>query len=171
VIAPGDDGLSCDVQPAEAAAPAPGPAVALAALLLPGGLGEHKWADRRLVDACSARPGVCPLLVDLDGAVLEAAWANVWLVEGRRLVTPPADGRLLPGVVRARVPAVAERAGLEAGEEPVTLDRLEQAEAVVLTSSVRLVTVAAPAGRRPSSRGVAIADRLRAALRCEDGRP
>lgn len=171
VAVPGDEGLTCDVQPAQPAEPGSGPPVALEPLLLPGGLGEHKWADRRLVDACSARLGACPLLVDLDGAVLEAGWANVWLVEGRRLVTPPADGRLLPGVVRAAVPAAAERAGLEAREEAVSLERLEQAEAVLLTSSVRLVTVAALAVRQPSSRGALIADRLRAALHGQPGRP
>ncbi|HEV2754045.1 MAG TPA: aminodeoxychorismate synthase component I [Solirubrobacteraceae bacterium] len=171
VAVPGDEGLACDVPPVEPAEPGPGSPVALVPLLLPGGLGEHKWADRRLVDACSVRHRACPLLVDLDGGVLEAGWANVWLLEGRRLVTPPADGRLLPGVVRAAVPAVAGRAGLEAGEEAVSLERLEHAEAVLLTSSVRLVTVAALAGRQPSSRGALIADRLRAALRGQAGRP
>ncbi len=169
--APGDDGLTWDVQPAEPAVLGSGAPVALAPLLLPGGLGEHKWADRRLVDACSTRHGACPLLVDLDGAVLEAGWANVWLLEGDRLMTPPADGRLLPGVMRAALLAVAERAGLEAREEPVVLERLEQAEAVLLTSSVRLVSVAALGGQRPSSRGVVIAGRLRDALRGEHGPP
>jgi para-aminobenzoate synthetase/4-amino-4-deoxychorismate lyase len=71
--------------------------------LLPGGLGAHKWRDRRLVDHLSASaPGV-PLLVDGDGSVLEASWGNVWIIEGERLVTPPADGRILPGITRARV--------------------------------------------------------------------
>ena len=166
-VAPGDDGLTCDVPPAERGVLGSGAPVALAPLLLPGGLGEHKWADRRLLDACSRRHGACPLLVDLDGAVLEAAWANVWVLEGDRLVTPPADGRLLAGVMRAALPGVAQRAGLEAGEEPVVLERLEQAEAVLLTSSVRLVTVAALGGQRPSSRGVGIGGRLREALRRE----
>ncbi len=170
-VAPGDDCLTWDVQPAEPAVLGSDDPVALAPLLLPGGLGEHKWADRRLVDACSTRHGACPLLVDLDGAVLEAAWANVWLLEGDRLMTPPADGRLLAGVMRAALPAVAQRAGLEASEEPVVLERLEPAEAVLLTSSVRLVTVATLSGQRPSSRGMLIAGRLREALRGELGLP
>ena len=65
---------------------------------LPGGLGDHKWRDRRLLDALSAlRPGAVPLLVDTDGFVLEAAYANVWIVEGDALITPPADGPDPPG--------------------------------------------------------------------------
>jgi para-aminobenzoate synthetase/4-amino-4-deoxychorismate lyase len=47
--------------------------VRLRTVTLPGGLGEHKWVDRRLLDALVARhPGHLALLVDLDGQVLEA---------------------------------------------------------------------------------------------------
>ena len=64
--------------------------------------------------ARSTRPprrlGATPLILDEDGAVLEAAWANVWAREGDRLVTPPADGRLLPGVARARLLRTRRRA-------------------------------------------------------------
>ena len=69
--------------------------------MLPGGLGRHKWRDRRLLQALAAHsPGTVPLLLDTDGQVLEAAHANVWLVVGQALITPPADGRILPGVSR-----------------------------------------------------------------------
>ena len=74
---------------------------------LPGGLGAHKWRDRRLLEALAAlRPGAVPLLVDTDGLVLEAAYANVWIVEGDALITPPADGRMLPGT---RAPRCSRR--------------------------------------------------------------
>jgi branched-subunit amino acid aminotransferase/4-amino-4-deoxychorismate lyase len=100
---------------------------------LPGGLGAHKWRDRRLLDALAAhRPGTVPLLVDTDGAILEAAHANVWIVEGDALVTPPADGRILPGLTRAALLAGTRGAR----EEPVTLNRLERANAIFLTSSI-----------------------------------
>jgi len=116
------------------AAPASSQPIAVAPVVLPGGLGAHKWRDRALVEALADRLGAVPLLVDADGAVLEAAHANVFVAEGDRLVTPPADGRLLPGVTRARV---IEATG--AVEEPVDLDRLEAADAVLLTSSIALV--------------------------------
>ena len=110
---------------------APGPRERFAPYVLPGGLGAHKWADRRLSEALTAAsPGATPLLLDADGAVLEATWANVFVVEGETTLTPPADGRILPGTHRARIDAV---------EEPIDLDRLEAADAVFLTSALRRV--------------------------------
>jgi branched-subunit amino acid aminotransferase/4-amino-4-deoxychorismate lyase len=70
-------------------------------------------------------------LVDTDGLVLEAAYANVWIIEGDDLITPPADGRILPGTTRA---ALLAHDG--AREEPIDLDRLASADAVFLTSSI-----------------------------------
>jgi para-aminobenzoate synthetase/4-amino-4-deoxychorismate lyase len=105
--------------------------------LLPGGLGDRKWLDRRLVDRLAQRGEGVPLLVDGDGSVLEAAWGNVWAIEGERLVTPPADGRILPGVTRARLLRLAGSLGLTATEEGITLERLREADGVFLTSALR----------------------------------
>jgi branched-subunit amino acid aminotransferase/4-amino-4-deoxychorismate lyase len=128
--------------------------VAIAPVLLPGGLGAHKWRDRALVDALRERHGAFPLFVDVDGDVLEAAASNVFVVERGELVTPPADGRLLPGVTRARILAATP-----AREEPIDLDRLAAADAVLLTSSIALVRVAAGHDAGPAS-----AERLLALL-------
>ena len=88
-----------------------------------------------------------PLLVDLDGEVLEAAHANVWIREGTALVTPPLDGRLLPGTVRARLLADPP-AGHTAREEPVRLERIAAADELLLSSSLRGLHPAALAGGR-----------------------
>jgi para-aminobenzoate synthetase/4-amino-4-deoxychorismate lyase len=105
----------------------------LSPFAIAGGLGPHKWRDRDLLEALAAQaPGAVPLLIDTDGLVLEAAHANVWIVEGRALLTPPADGRILPGVTRAALLA-AERF---AREEPIELERLARADAVFVTSSI-----------------------------------
>ncbi len=114
-------------------APLGEPDLVLAPWTVPGGLGAHKWADRHAVDEATRRLGATPLIVDEDGAVLEAAWANVWVREGDRLVTPPADGRLLPGVTRAWL----LRTEPNTAEEPLTLERLEAADVIVLTSALR----------------------------------
>jgi para-aminobenzoate synthetase / 4-amino-4-deoxychorismate lyase len=126
-------------------APATAQPVRLAPALLPGGLGAHKWLDRRLLGELERRLGAVPLLVDLDGDVLEAAHANVWIREGRTLVTPPLDGRLLPGTVRACLLADPP-AGHTAREEPVTLERAIAADELLLSSSLRGLHAAAPAG-------------------------
>jgi para-aminobenzoate synthetase / 4-amino-4-deoxychorismate lyase len=111
--------------------PAPD-AVTLAPAVLPGGLGAHKWRDRRLVEELGQRLYAVPLLVDLDGDVLEAAYANLFIVEGAHLITPPLDGRQLPGTVRARVLALHP-----AREERLSLDRVAAADELLLASSVR----------------------------------
>ena len=130
VLAGADGAVRITVSPA---GPPPAGTVALEPFVLPGGLGAHKWRDRQLLDAVAAlRPGTVPLLVDTDGLVLEAAHANVWIVEGDDLVTPPADGRILPGTTRAALLGVHDGAR----EEAIELDRLAGADTVFLTSSI-----------------------------------
>ncbi|MGH2889807.1 MAG: aminotransferase class IV, partial [Solirubrobacteraceae bacterium] len=142
-----------------AMAPTASRPVALRAVILPGGLGAHKWRDRRLLDDLGDDP--VPLLVEPDGTVLEAAFANVWLLRGDRLVTPPADGRILPGVTRALLLACAAGLGLSAVEEHVSVEDLRGADAVILTSAARLAVAAAldAAPAEPSALA-----RIRAAL-------
>ena len=130
---PGEPGVAVEAHPIGRIDPE---SVPLAPAVLPGGLGAHKWRDRRLLDELGRRLGAVPLLVDLDGQVLEAAHANVWIREGTTLVTPPLDGRILPGTVRARLLADPP-AGQLAREEPITLERLAAADELLLTSSVR----------------------------------
>ena len=142
-----------------AAEPAPDP-VTLAPAVLPGGLGAHKWHDRRLLDELAERIEAVPLIVDLDGDVLEAAYANVFIVEGTHLVTTPLDGRQLPGTVRARVLALHPTR-----EERLTLDRLAGADELLLASSIRGIHPARLVdGPEPSFH---LGARLRAALRDE----
>jgi para-aminobenzoate synthetase/4-amino-4-deoxychorismate lyase len=134
--------------------------VTLEPVLLPGGLGEHKWRDRRLVEELTRRLGAVPLFVDLDGDAMEAGYANLWVVEGDVLITPRLDGRLLPGTVRARMLA-AMPADLEAREECISLERLRAADEVLLSSSIRGVH---PATLRGSDYGFDTGARVRAAL-------
>ena len=130
------------------AEPATATEVALEPRALAGGLGRHKWLDRPRDTGW--------LAVDLDGEVLEAAWANVWIEDGDgALLTPPADGRILPGITRARLLARPR-----AREARLTLRDLRDARAILLTSSVRLVT---PAGllAEPTVRARELAAKLR----------
>lgn len=112
--------------------------VHLAPLVVAGGLGPHKWADRCLLAQAEAdaAPHV-PLLLDDDCAVLEASRANVFVVRDGVLLTPPADGRILPGVTRRRVVRLAEALGIPVREELFRLDWLWDASEVFLTGSVR----------------------------------
>ncbi|MEX2413832.1 MAG: aminotransferase class IV, partial [Thermoleophilaceae bacterium] len=117
----------------------------LVPVTIAGGLGSHKWADRRLVEAAAARAGegategagTLPLIVDQDGSVLEAERASVFAVIDGALFTPPDDGRILPGVTRARVSELARGLGLEVREAGLSLAALADASEVFLTGSVR----------------------------------
>jgi para-aminobenzoate synthetase / 4-amino-4-deoxychorismate lyase len=160
-VAPGPGSLALVELEATALDGEPQPAL-LAPAYLPGGLGPHKWRDRRLLDRLERRLGAHPLIVDLDDEVLEAATANVWIVEGTTLTTPPLDGRLLAGTVRERVLAVAPAAGLEPRQKPIALERMRAADEVLLSSAIQGVRPAALASER--SRSFEVGARLREAL-------
>lgn len=130
--------LACEahLQPLKRELLRPGPArpVALRSRQLPGGLGPHKWADRSLLGA--GEEGAVPLLCDGE-EVLEAAWANVFLLTGAVLSTPPLDGRILPGITRASLLEIAAGQRVEVDERRIVRDELLDAEEVLLTSSIR----------------------------------
>jgi para-aminobenzoate synthetase/4-amino-4-deoxychorismate lyase len=107
----------------------------LAPRRLPGGMGSHKWVDRRLV----ADPGEADdvLLVDEAGFVLECGSANLFAVWSGEVRTPPLDGRILPGTVRARVLGRLRGRPTRVAEGAIALDRLEYADEVFTTSSIR----------------------------------
>jgi para-aminobenzoate synthetase/4-amino-4-deoxychorismate lyase len=107
--------------------------IVLEPVCLPGGLGPHKWADRRLVNALEHHTAPAePLLCDLDGIVLEATrWALVAELDGA-LVTPPDDGRILPSLgistMHEAIRPVAMR---------LTLSDLARARVIYVVNSVR----------------------------------
>ena len=110
--------------------------VTLAPLVIPGGLGEHKWIDRDIVAGPEA------VIVDLDGTALETTRGTLWIVEGDRLVTPPCDGRILPGVTRDYVLALEE-----ASESEIPYGRLQAADDIFITSAIRGLQRASLEGR------------------------
>jgi para-aminobenzoate synthetase/4-amino-4-deoxychorismate lyase len=153
-VAPnGGSGLVAAVRTAavEAAAVFPGwsRAVELAPLVVDGGLGVHKWADRTLLErAETSAGGALALVIDGDGTVLEASRASVFAVEGSAIVTPPADGRILEGITRRRVLEL-----VPVREEPISLERLLAADEVFLTGSVRGVEPVRACGERAWEEG------------------
>ena len=126
----------------------PPSAVTLRPVLVPRGLGPHKWRDRRLLaslaqppvqDQSSAQdqPSVQEqlLLVDANGDVLETDRGNVFAVEAGVLYTPPLDGLQLPGVTRAAVLRIAAQAGVPVKEAPLTVEDCAAADEVFVTHS------------------------------------
>jgi para-aminobenzoate synthetase/4-amino-4-deoxychorismate lyase len=110
----------------------------LAPVTVPGGIGAHKWVDRRLLDRAQAEllPAL-PLVVDADGAPLETSRGNLFVVHDGAVVTPALDGRLLPGIARARAIEVARTAGIEVIEREIGIEELKSADEVFTTGGVR----------------------------------
>jgi branched-subunit amino acid aminotransferase/4-amino-4-deoxychorismate lyase len=77
------------------------------------------------------------LLVDGEGRIFEGATSNVFLVRGGGLITPPAEGDILPGVLRAKVEELAAAAGIPVAEAWARVADLRPDDGVLLTSSVR----------------------------------
>jgi len=75
------------------------------------------------------------LILNSDGNVTETSSANVFWVENGTLHTPPISDGVLPGVTRRLVIDLAPTLGQAVREESAAPDRLQQAEAVFVTSA------------------------------------
>lgn len=74
------------------------------------------------------------LLEDVDGYITETSMANVCIVEGNRLVSPP-KGAVLEGISLQRTLRVAEHSGIEVRCEAITMARAEAADELLLSGS------------------------------------
>jgi branched-subunit amino acid aminotransferase/4-amino-4-deoxychorismate lyase len=84
------------------------------------------------------------IFVDDEGRMFEGATSNIFLARGGALVTTPAEGAILPGVMRAALERVAEADGIAVVEAYGRVADLRPDDAMFLTSSVRgIVAVAA----------------------------
>jgi para-aminobenzoate synthetase/4-amino-4-deoxychorismate lyase len=115
-------------------------AVRLRPVTVPGGIGALKYRDRRLLAELTRQAGLAPdeqlLLIDATGELLETDRGNLFAVADGVLLTPPADGRLLPGTTRAAIVKAARDNGLKVGFKPLTLDQLQAATEVFVTNAV-----------------------------------
>lgn len=113
----------------------------LVPMVLPGGLGEHKWADRDFTQWEPApglwTPTCDPMFISEQGEILETGKANIFVVLPEGVLTPPADGRILPGVRRATVIEALCAEGVRVQQTRVTLEDLARATEVFITNSLR----------------------------------
>lgn len=64
---------------------------------------------------------------------------NLFVLRGRKLLTPPLSDGVLEGITRRRILALAPAAGLTAAEQSLTPRDLLHADAVFMTNSLRLI--------------------------------
>jgi D-alanine transaminase len=99
-------------------------------MLLPAVLAKREATRRGASEALLVGPG---------GEIYEGASSNVFIVEGRTLVTPAQSTNLLPGTLRPLVSEVAREAGLDVRGEVVSIERIRAADEVFISSTGQLV--------------------------------
>jgi D-alanine transaminase len=94
--------------------------------LLPNVL-AHQQADEQ---------GAYEAILIRDGrSVTECSSSNVFVVIDGQVVTPPTDGRILPGVTRALLLKAAREANYPAREDYLTLEQLCEADEIFVTNT------------------------------------
>lgn len=70
--------------------------------------------------------------------VTECAHSNILMIRDGKLVSPPRDNLILPGITLKHLLMLAGEHGIPTEETPFTLEELEQADEVIVSSSAAL---------------------------------
>jgi branched-chain amino acid aminotransferase len=84
-----------------------------------------------------------------DDQLAEGAITSVFLVQNERLLTPPLDTPVLPGITRATVIDLAVELAIPVREQALTLRDLLEADEVFLTNSLMELVPVVRVGREP----------------------
>jgi branched-chain amino acid aminotransferase len=115
------------------------------------------------------------ILLDAEGYVTECTGANLFLVRGRTLVTPPADA-ILEGITRATVVDLAADLGLVVQEARLTRDHLYVADEAFVCGTAAEIVGIREIDRRPIGDGrtgpvtISLRETYQAAVRGRHGR-
>lgn len=104
------------------------------------------------------------IMLNPQGYVAEASGDNVFIVRGKRLVTPPAWCGSLEGITRRVVMQLAPQVGLDVREDVLTRYDIYTADEVFLTGTAAEIIAVVSADRRTIGEGVPgpVTERLRA---------
>jgi len=81
--------------------------------------------------------------------VTEGSHSNISMIENGVFVTPPTDNLILPGIARANLIKACHALGIPVSETPFTLDRLMNADEVIVSSSGSFCLSASQIDGRP----------------------
>lgn len=76
------------------------------------------------------------IMLNADGFVAESTSGNIFMIKGKRLLTPGIGEGLLAGITRGAVIGLAPRAGLKVVEKRLTVTELKKADEIFLTNSI-----------------------------------
>ena len=80
------------------------------------------------------------LMCNQAGDVVECSQSNFFIVKNRRVITPPLDAGLLPGITRAFVLELAREEGFDGVEDPVSVADVRAADEAFITGTTREIT-------------------------------
>jgi D-alanine transaminase len=107
-----------------------------------------------LANQAAAEAGADEALLYLpDGTITEASHSSVFAVAGGALYTSPRDANILPGITRALVLKLADRAGIPEREESMHRERLDRVEEMFLTGTTYEVLPVTRVDKRPVGSG------------------
>ena len=104
--------------------------------------------------------------LDVEGQAVEGATSTLYAVSGDTIVTAPVSAGIVPGIVRGRVIAIAERDGLVVREAAIAVEELRAADEIFVSSSLRGVVPVTRLDGVPVTAGP-ITARIAAGLRDE----
>lgn len=87
-----------------------------------------------------------PLMLNTRSRVACTGTGNLFVLRGDRLSTPPPSEGLLPGIMRAALLRIAPGLGLQVVEDELMLQDLIGADAVLVTSSLKLLAAVTAIG-------------------------
>ena len=95
------------------------------------------YAEKTLARRAARREG-CEeaILYNIDGRLAEASMANVFIVRGDRLMTPPVEEGALPGTFREHLIRIAADRGIAVQQVPIEDEEIDNATEIFLTNSV-----------------------------------
>ncbi|HEX9639028.1 MAG TPA: aminotransferase class IV [Acidobacteriota bacterium] len=76
-------------------------------------------------------------MLNAAGELAEGTTSNIFVVQGRRLITPPLGAGILEGITRELVLELAAREGIEAREDSLRPEDLFQADECFLTATTK----------------------------------
>jgi branched-chain amino acid aminotransferase len=105
------------------------------------------------------------LMLNTCGAIACASAANIFIIRGDRLETPPVADGALPGTMRAKLLTFAQSAGLTAIETSLFANDVAEADHVLLTNSIQGIVEAGHCdGAALALRAGGAVERLRALI-------
>ena len=97
--------------------------------------------------------GADEAILNRDGNITEGAASNVFIVKNGTIITPAKGECLLPGITRDLILEIAADAGLDHSESDISLDDLQSADEIWLTSSTKEILPVTQLDNKPVGNG------------------